>query len=160
MQRLVMKNLVAQLSKDVVQREETRMPNSSTTFSKSTTWMPSVDASMVLSGDKTAKIIRTAETWRGPNTEYCDRRGYLTKPAGSGVGALVAQNRYQRHRKKKHTKGRDRSQEQRRTGTSQPERPTGKARKRRPDRADPTSLPWELERDARGRQKTSLPFRF
>ena len=99
-QRPVMKNLVAQLSKDVVQREETRMPNSSTTFSKSNTWMPSVDASMVLSGDKTAKIIRTAETWRGPNTEYCDRRRYLTKPAGSGAGALVAQNRYQRHRKK------------------------------------------------------------
>ena len=97
-QRPVMKNLVAQLSKDVVQREETRMPNSSTTFSKSNTWMPSVDAR--------PRPIRTAETWRGPNTEYCDRRGYLTKPAGSGVGALVAQNRYQRHRKKTHERPR------------------------------------------------------
>ena len=101
-QRRVMKNLVAQLSKDVVQREETRMPNSRTTFSKSTTWMPSVDAGMVLLGDKSAKNIRTAETWRGPKTECCERRRYLTKPAGSGVGALVAQNRYQRHKKKTH----------------------------------------------------------
>ena len=52
MHRLVMKNLVAQLSKDVVQREETRMPNSSTTFSKSTTWMPPIDVSMVFLGKK------------------------------------------------------------------------------------------------------------
>ena len=48
---------------------------------------------------------------------------------------------------------------QQRTRTGQPERPAGKARRRRPDRADPTSLPLELERDARGRQETTLPFR-
>ena len=52
------------------------------------------------------------------------------------------------------------NQERQSTRTGQPERPTGTARRRRPVRADPTSLPWELERDARGRQRTTLPFRF
>ena len=86
-------------------------------------------------------------------------REYLTKLAGSGVGALVAQNRYTRLQEKT-TKGRDRSQQRHGTRTGQPERPTGTARGRRPNRADPTSLPQELERAARGRQKTTLPFRF
>ena len=66
MHRLVMKNLVAQLSKDVVQREETRMPNSSTTFSKSTTWMPPIDVSMVLLGKKRPRTYELQKHGEAP----------------------------------------------------------------------------------------------
>ena len=49
------------------------------------------------------------------------------------------------------------SQERQGTRTGQPEQPTGTETKRRPGRADPTCLPRELERDARGRQGTTQP---
>ena len=80
-----------------------------------------------------------------------------------GVGALVRFRRKGETLTKKPGTTREPTRSDRapqRTRTGQPERPTGKARRRRPDRADPTSLPWELERDARGRrQETTLPFR-
>ena len=79
-----------------------------------------------------------------------------------GVGTLVRFRRKGETLTKKPGTTREATRSDRapqRTRTGQPERPTGKARRRRPDRADPTSLPWELERDARGRQETTLPFR-
>ena len=127
--RLVMKNLVAQLSKDVVQREETRMPNSSTTFSKSTTWMPPTDVSMVLSwvknGQETYEPQKHGEALI-QNTVIVGR--YLTKPAGSGVGALVAQNRYQLHEKKNTRKAGTEAREQR-EHQDQPTRATNRQSK-------------------------------
>ena len=80
---------------------------------------------------------------------------------GYGVGALVRFkcNEETHPKKQGTTRETSRSDKGQGTRTGQPERPTGKARKRRPDRANPTSLPWELERDARGRQETTLLFR-
>ena len=77
-------------------------------------------------------------------------------PVKIGCSDLLQTSRRNTHeRPEKH---RDSSQERQGTRTGQPARPTGTATKRRPGRVDPTSLPQELESDARGQQKTTQPF--